>query len=41
MKRLNIASQCVFLDYCGCKKHWDNDGTPTTLNLQQLLDIIA
>jgi uncharacterized protein len=41
MKRLNIASQCVFLDYCGCKKHWEKDGTATTLNLQELIDIIA
>jgi uncharacterized protein len=41
MKRLNIASQCVFLDYCGCKKHWDNDERPTTLNLQELIDVIA
>ena len=41
MKRLNISSQCIFLDYCACKKHWDKEGTPTTLNLQQLVDIIA
>jgi uncharacterized protein len=40
MKRLSISSQCVFLDYCGCKKHWDTDGTPTTLNLQQLMQIV-
>jgi hypothetical protein len=36
MKNLGISSQCVFLDYCGCKKHWHNSGIPTDLNIQQL-----
>lgn len=36
MQKLNIASQCVFLDYCGCKKHWHKDGIPTDLNEAQL-----
>ena len=40
MKRLNISSQCVFLDYCGCKKHWDKEGFPTSMNLNQLKNII-
>ncbi len=40
MKRLNISSQCVFLDYCGCKKHWDKEGFPTSLNLNQLKKIV-
>ena len=40
MKRLNIASQCVFLDYCGCKKHWDKDGFATSLNINQLKQIV-
>ena len=40
MKRLNIASQCVFLDYCGCKKHWHKDGFSTNLNFNQLTQII-
>jgi hypothetical protein len=35
MQKLNIPSQCVFLDSCGCKKHWLS-GQPTRLNLQQL-----
>jgi hypothetical protein len=40
MKRLNISSQCVFLDYCGCKKHWDTDGFATSLNIAQLKRIV-
>ena len=41
MKRLNIASQCVFLDYCGCKKHWNKEGFATNLNSNKLTQIIA
>lgn len=41
MKRLNIASQCVFLDYCGCKKHWNKSGFATNLNSNQLQQIIT
>jgi uncharacterized protein len=40
MKRLNISSQCVFLDYCGCKKHWDTDGIATSLDVTQLKKIV-
>lgn len=40
MKRLDISSQCVFLDYCGCKKHWDKDGFATSLNVNQLKKVI-
>jgi hypothetical protein len=40
MKRLGISSQCVFLDYCGCKKHWDKDGLATSLNISQLKNIV-
>ncbi|MBK7029286.1 MAG: DUF116 domain-containing protein [Bacteroidales bacterium] len=36
MKNLNISSQCIFLDYCGCKKHWNEEGIPTDLNINQL-----
>jgi uncharacterized protein len=41
MKRMGIPSQCVFLDYCGCKKHWDTQGIPTSLNRERLDDIIT
>jgi uncharacterized protein len=40
MKRLNISSQCVFLDYCGCKMHWDKDGIATSLNINQLKKVV-
>ena len=40
MRNLNIPSQCVPLDYSGCKKHWHKDGIPTELNSNQLLKIL-
>ncbi len=40
MRKLNIKSQCVFLDYCGCQKHWDNEGIATNINLNQLKRIL-
>jgi uncharacterized protein len=41
MKRLNIASQCVFLDYCGCKKHWNSKGVPTSINIGELNKVLT
>ena len=41
MKRLNIAAQCIFLDYCACKKHWDKSGVATKLNLEELISIVS
>ena len=41
MRKLNIKSQCVFLDYCGCSKHWDSEGISTNINLNQLKRILA
>ena len=35
MKRLNIPSQCVFLDHCSCQKHWKST-KPTDINAQQI-----
>jgi len=35
MQKLNIPSQCVFLNRCGCKKHWLS-GQSTSLNINQL-----
>ncbi len=26
LKRYNVPAQCVLLDYCGCKKHWHENG---------------
>jgi uncharacterized protein len=41
MQSLNIPSQCVFLDYCGCRKHWHSKGIPTGLNQNQLEQILG
>jgi uncharacterized protein len=41
MKRLNISSQCIFLDYCACQKHWDKTGYATTLNTNELIRLIS
>jgi uncharacterized protein len=41
MRRLSIASQCVFLDFSGCKKHWHSTGIPTSLQLTQLYKILG
>lgn len=41
MKRLDITSQCIFLDYCACKKHWDKKGFPTSLNINELISIVS
>ncbi|HEY1406364.1 MAG TPA: DUF116 domain-containing protein, partial [Spirochaetota bacterium] len=40
MKRLGIVSQCVFLDFSGCRKHWDREGFPTELNINRLITIL-
>ncbi len=36
MKRLGIPSQCIFLDYCGCQKHWKEVGIPTEINVDKV-----
>lgn len=41
MRNLNIKSQCVFLDYSGCKNHWHEKGIPTELNLNQMNKILG
>lgn len=41
MQKLNIPSQCVFLDYCGCKKHWHKEGIPTNINNNQLKTVLG
>ncbi|MFO7445713.1 MAG: DUF116 domain-containing protein [Ignavibacteriaceae bacterium] len=40
LKSLDIPAQCVLLDYCGCKNHWDKEGIPTDLNINQLKTIM-
>jgi uncharacterized protein len=40
MRARRIASQCVPLDYSGCRKHWDRDGLPTGVNEDRLVQIV-
>lgn len=40
MQKLNIPSQCIFLDSCGCEKHWLS-GKPTNINEKQLDRLLA
>lgn len=37
----NIPAQCVLLDYCGCKTHWDSTGIVTAINEEKLVQIIG
>ena len=41
MRARGIASQCVPLDYPGCKKHWTQDGLPTAANEERLVQIVT
>ncbi|WP_406542058.1 DUF116 domain-containing protein [Clostridium ljungdahlii] len=39
-RSLNLVPQCVILDYCGCKNHWDNNGIQTDINCKKLFEIL-
>ncbi len=39
-KGMGIPAQCVLLDYCGCKNHWDEEGIPTDINYERLEEIM-
>ncbi len=41
MRSRRIASQCLPLDYPGCKKQWDAKGIPTAINEDRLVRLIA
>jgi len=41
MRDLNIPAQCLFLDYCGCAAHWDEQGIPTEINETRLKYILS
>lgn len=36
-RRMGLVPQCVLLDYCGCKKHWNQTGIMTDLNKERLI----
>lgn len=40
MRELNIPSQCLMLDYCGCAKHWGPESVPTAVNVDRLLTFL-
>lgn len=40
MRELGIDAQCVFLDYSGCRRHWDPQGTPTRVEPSRLLRVV-
>jgi hypothetical protein len=40
MKQLGIPSQCVYLNYSGCKKHWNKAGMPTEINIDQVPQLL-
>jgi len=40
MRELNIAAQCLLLDYCGCRKHWHPTGIETAINQERLLELV-
>lgn len=40
MRARCIASQCVPLDYPGCRKHWSAKGIPTSLNQDRLAQLV-
>jgi hypothetical protein len=41
MRERQIASQCVPLDFPGCRKHWDDKGFPTGVNEERLVQIVG
>jgi hypothetical protein len=41
MDRLGIPAQGVLLDYVGCKYHWDKQGFPTDININQLIKCLG
>ncbi|MCC3867067.1 DUF116 domain-containing protein [Terrisporobacter mayombei] len=40
-KSLGFVPQCVFLDYCGCKYHWHENGIMTDINEDKLLNTLG
>ena len=41
MRARGIHSQCMALDFPGCRKHWDAKGFPTAVNADRLIRIAA
>jgi hypothetical protein len=41
MRARGIASQCIPLDYPGCRRHWRSEEVATSFNQDQLVQILA
>ncbi len=41
MRELRIPSQCVLLDYSGCRRHWHPRGIPTDISDARLLGLLG
>ena len=41
MRERQIASQCVPLEFPGCRKHWDEKGFQTSVNEERLVQIVS
>jgi hypothetical protein len=41
MRARGIASQCLLLDFPGCKRHWTREGLSTELNEERLVQIVT
>ena len=40
-KNIGFIPQCVILNYCGCKNHWDEEGIITDLDMNKLFEVLA
>lgn len=38
--RMNIPSQCIFLNSCSCQKHWHTKGVPTAINHKKVAEFM-
>jgi hypothetical protein len=41
MRKLSIPSQCIFLNYCGCIKHWSRTGISTNIDVNRLSRMLS
>jgi len=41
MLRQNIPSQCVFLNFSGCKRHWHPQGEATSVQVERLEELLG
>ncbi len=41
LQRNNVPAQCILLNESGCKKHWDDKGFPTALDIRELKRVVT